>query len=187
MDISLCGDRVTKKTFRKQANGDLSGALVWIDSSNFRWTPNATPPLEIRIERCKIHPRVVIVRPKQEVFFANGDPISYDLQFESQSNGVRSRPLPPNLKRTTISFEDSDFVKVRCLLHPHVIGYLMVQAHPYYGITDDNGRVKFSNFPPGSYRLGIWHEALGLKKTAEISLPAGSNKIEIKWEEITSQ
>ncbi len=187
MDTQLCGDKVTKKVFRKQANGELPGALVWIDSANFRWTQSEAPPLEIHIERCKINPRVVIARPGQEIFFMNEDPVSYDLQLESQSHGIRSRPLPPNLKRSVITFDRSDFVNVRCLLHPHVISYIMIQAHPYYGITDERGRVKLSNFPPGRYRLALWHEALGLKKTAEIEVSAGNKQIELKWEEINSQ
>jgi hypothetical protein len=35
---------------------------------------------------------------------------------------------------------------------------LFVVSHPYYAVTDENGKFELSNVPPGQYTIEAWHE-----------------------------
>ena len=35
---------------------------------------------------------------------------------------------------------------------------MMVVPHPYYAVTDQNGRFELGDVPPGNYEVVAWHE-----------------------------
>ena len=35
---------------------------------------------------------------------------------------------------------------------------MMVVPHPYYAVTDQNGRFELADIPPGNYEIVAWHE-----------------------------
>jgi hypothetical protein len=45
-----------------------------------------------------------------------------------------------------------------------MVGWVIVQEHPYYAVTDGNGKFSLGDVPPGEYTLRIWHEILGEKR-----------------------
>jgi hypothetical protein len=36
----------------------------------------------------------------------------------------------------------------------------VVPRHPYYAITDEDGKFRLDEVPPGRYRLVVWHEGV---------------------------
>jgi hypothetical protein len=38
---------------------------------------------------------------------------------------------------------------------------VIVADHPFYAVTDAQGRFTLGNVPPGQYTLQVWHERLG--------------------------
>jgi hypothetical protein len=41
---------------------------------------------------------------------------------------------------------------------------LLVVPHPYYAVTDEQGRFKLTGVPPGEYELVAWHEGWELMR-----------------------
>jgi hypothetical protein len=41
--------------------------------------------------------------------------------------------------------------------HPWMSGYIHVVEHPYYTVTDSEGRFELKDVPPGKYKLIAWH------------------------------
>jgi hypothetical protein len=35
---------------------------------------------------------------------------------------------------------------------------MMMARHPYYAVTDQNGRFELTDVPPGDYEIVAWHE-----------------------------
>jgi hypothetical protein len=39
--------------------------------------------------------------------------------------------------------------------------YVGVLDHPYYAVTDADGKFELKTLPPGTYTIEAWHEKLG--------------------------
>jgi hypothetical protein len=52
-------------------------------------------------------------------------------------------------------------------------GWIVVVDHPYYAVTDADGRFTLADVPPGDYQLDVWHETLG-EVTKPVSVAAGA-------------
>ncbi|MGH8064087.1 MAG: carboxypeptidase-like regulatory domain-containing protein, partial [Candidatus Entotheonellia bacterium] len=42
--------------------------------------------------------------------------------------------------------------------HAHMRAYILSFEHPYFAITDADGRFRIDQVPAGSYTLKAWHE-----------------------------
>ena len=72
------------------------------------------------------------------------------------------------------------FMDVRCDAHTFMRAAIHVFEHPYFAVTDQAGRYELPQVPPGSYRLRMWHEAVGVR-TKNITVPAtGSLTVDLE-------
>jgi hypothetical protein len=42
--------------------------------------------------------------------------------------------------------------------------FIFVMEHPFFAVTDAQGRFAIKNLPPGEYVLATWHESFGENK-----------------------
>jgi len=74
-------------------------------------------------------------------------------------------------------------MKVRCDLHPWMIGYVGIVPHPFFAVTGEDGLFELKGLPPGEYELEAWHEKYGAK-TLKAKLDAkGSLDVEFGFSE----
>jgi plastocyanin len=57
-----------------------------------------------------------------------------------------------------VTFDRPGIVRVFCEIHSHMNAYILVFNHPYFAVTDDEGRYHIDNVPPGTYNVVAWHE-----------------------------
>jgi plastocyanin len=57
-----------------------------------------------------------------------------------------------------VRFDRAGIVRVFCEIHSHMNAYIIVFSHPFFAVTDDDGRYHIDNVPPGSYNVVAWHE-----------------------------
>jgi plastocyanin len=58
----------------------------------------------------------------------------------------------------SIRFDKPGIVRVFCDIHSHMNAYILVFSHPFFTLTDQEGRYRIDNIPPGSYNVVAWNE-----------------------------
>ena len=52
-------------------------------------------------------------------------------------------------------------ITIKCDFHRWMSAYLWVMDHPFFAVTDREGRFSIPGLPAGKYTLAAWHEVLG--------------------------
>jgi len=60
------------------------------------------------------------------------------------------RPIPSEV------FSNPGLVTLRCDIHEHMRGLILVVDTPYFVVTDADGRFRLSGLPSGRYTLKAW-------------------------------
>ena len=59
----------------------------------------------------------------------------------------------------SIRFDRPGIIRVFCDIHSHMSAFILVFAHRHFAVTDDEGRYRLDNVPPGTYTVIAWNEA----------------------------
>ncbi len=121
-------------------------------------------------------PRVQGLLVGQEVFMRNSDPVIHNVRSLSSENRPFNIGQPAGTPDRKKVFKDREGpIELRCDFHPWMRAYLFVMEHPYFAVTDAQGRFTINDLAAGSYTLAIWHEAYG-EQEQKITLKAGGLK-----------
>jgi len=58
----------------------------------------------------------------------------------------------------SVRFDHPGVVRVFCDIHSHMNAFILVFSHPFFGMTDTDGRYRIDNIPPGTYNVIAWNE-----------------------------
>jgi plastocyanin len=57
----------------------------------------------------------------------------------------------------SVRFDRPGIVRVFCDIHSHMSAFILVFAHRHFAVTDDEGRYRIDNVPPGTYTVVAWN------------------------------
>jgi hypothetical protein len=104
--------------------------------------------------------------------------IAHNFFWVSENNGNHNVNVPANGQWTMPKplVMEKPPIQYKCTIHGWMTGYVRVFDHPYYAVTDDDGRFEIKNAPVGKYRIVYWHET-GLRGGAKGRF---GEKVEVK-------
>ena len=70
-------------------------------------------------------------------------------------------------------FDKPGLVTLRCDIHEHMRGLILVLNTPYFTVTDEQGRFHLSGLPSGNYTLKAWIDSR-TTRDRPVALQAGS-------------
>lgn len=162
---------------------------------------------------CRFLPFVNLVRDQHDIVVINMDPALHDVQaYETSHLGPRvlfNVPLPiskryPNEAGLSAHFhkhyegvpitQEVKMTKGRrvftmqCGFHAYMESWALVMEHPYYTLTDEQGRYELTDVPPGTYTVTIWHPYLREKYEQTVTIPEkGTASVDVKVEAPTGR
>ncbi len=173
---------------RVKVEGDaLADAFVTVVKGLDGWRIPAVPatPVEVDQRGCVYEPRIHGARVGQDVVFVNSDPMFHNVRTESTANPPFNINMPAKDQRETKVFRRPErMVAARCDVHPWMVSHIGVVEHPWFAITDAQGRFQLPGLPPGSYELEVWHEVLGTKKATATVDPSGTARVEVVFDHL---
>jgi plastocyanin len=71
-----------------------------------------------------------------------------------------------------VRFDRPGVVRVFCDIHSHMSAFVLVFSHPFFDVTDAEGRFRLDNVPAGTYTVIGWYEGEARSSRA-VTVPAG--------------
>jgi len=124
-------------------------------------------------------PRVLAVTTGTVVDFPNSDRIYHNVFSLSKARTFDLGRYAVGMSRA-VRFDRPGIVRVFCDIHSHMSAWILVFNHPFFAVTDEDGRYAIPNVPPGTYSLAVWHETLP-RETRRIVVPDAGGVIDIDF------
>ena len=123
-------------------------------------------------------PHIVAIGVGGTVDFPNSDPTFHNVFSLSD---VRSFDLGRYAtgKSKSVRFDKPGVVRVFCDIHAHMSAFIFVFAHPYFSVTDAQGRFRIDGVPPGTHTLVLWNETID-PETRQVTV-AESGEVEVNF------
>jgi hypothetical protein len=58
--------------------------------------------------------------------------------------------------------------------------FILVFAHHYFSVTDDDGRYRIDGVPPGTYTVVAWNEAMP-QESRSVTVPETGGEVELSF------
>jgi hypothetical protein len=119
-------------------------------------------PAEVVIDQpcCTFVNRVTCARAGDTVVVKNPAPVAHNFFWDSANNGNHNPTLAAKTdwKMPNALRPEAAPIQFKCTIHPWMTGYVRVFEHPYYAVTDEDGKFEIKNAPAGKFRVVFWHE-----------------------------
>ena len=164
-------------------NGALQNVFVHVKEGLQGYSFTAPQePVIIENKTCVYMPHVAGVMVGQPVQFLNQDSTLHNIHsYPKESKGFNLGLPLVGMKQTKKFDAPEIMVPLKCDVHPWMLGYVGVVAHPYYNVSDASGQFELKNLPPGEYTIEAWHEKLGAQSQTIKIEPQGTKEIEFKF------
>jgi plastocyanin len=130
-------------------------AVVYLDGTFPQ--PASLPMKQVAQKDLTFIPALLPVRVGTKVEFPNLDDTYHNIfsyspakRFDLGRYRADERPVPTQI------FDKPGLVTLRCDIHDHMRGLILVLNTPYFVMTDTDGRFRLSGLPAGHYTLKAW-------------------------------
>src|SRR5437868_15347513 len=132
--------------------------------------PTSQPTKQVAQKDLAFLPSLLPVQVGTRVEFPNLDDTYHNIfsysptkRFDLGRYRPEERPIP------SVVFDKPGLVTLRCDIHEHMRGLILVLSTPYFVMTDTAGRFRLDKLPPGKYMLKAWIDSRTTReKTLEL-------------------
>ena len=128
---------------------------------------------------CRYIPKVFGVMVKQKIEIINSDPMLHNIHPTGKNSFNLAMPTQ-GMKLKKKFKKASVFTPIKCDVHPWMQAYAGVFKHPFFAVTDKNGKFNIDGVPDGSYDIVAKHPKLGEKK-GKLTVAGGNGSADFSF------
>ena len=177
-DNAFCGDSLAAEKFIIGGDGALKNAVVMLEGIAEGKDFASQDELKVTNKGCHFVPHVMVAPKGALMTVRNDDPLLHNSHFflvdGDRKRNVINLALPKEgleISKPKI-LRKAGLLSLECDAHDFMQAWVWVLEHPYAVVTGADGSFELSDVPAGSYKLTVWHEALG-EKTVDVTVQAG--------------
>jgi hypothetical protein len=174
---ATCGPNpkpLTTRFYVTSADGGLGNVFVYI--KNPPTGKKYEPPAEAVVldqNGCEYQPYVMALMTNQKMIIRNSDSFMHNVNSSSSPNKSHQFNIaqPSKGMESTKTFDKPELpLKLLCNVHNWMFAFVGVFDHPYFAVTDKEGKFKLpADLPAGKYTLVAKHMKAG-ESTQEITV-----------------
>jgi plastocyanin len=160
------------------AEGGLANVFVRVTAGLEAWKfADGTGEVVLDQKGCSYLPHMLAAQVGQTLKVRNSDPIMHNV------HGINRKTDKDefNWAQTKAGLESTKELKkpgaimVKCDVHGWMGANVMIEKHPFFAVTGENGAFELPKLPPGAYTIEAWHEKLGTQ-TQQVTVGDGETK-----------
>jgi plastocyanin len=118
-------------------------------------------------------PHLLAVTTGTSIDFPNSDHIYHNVFSLSKTKTFDLGRYAAGHSKT-LRFDRPGIVRVFCDIHSHMNAFILVFGHPFFAVSDVEGRYRIDNVPAGTYNVIAWNEGLA-SDPKPVTVPAGGS------------
>ncbi len=147
-------------------------AVVYLEGAAVKSAP--LPVKQVSQKEMTFIPTLLTVQAGTTVEFPNEDDTYHNIfsyspakRFDLGRYRPDERPIPSQV------FDKPGLVTLRCDIHEHMRGLILVLETPYFTTTEPNGHFRLAGLPAGKYTLKAWVDSRTTREQP-VELKSGS-------------
>jgi plastocyanin len=140
--------------------GDRTRSVVYLESAPRGAFEQSEPGRAVMDQRNETFvPHVLAITTGTVVDFPNSDRIYHNVFSLSKTKRFDLGRYPVGHSKQ-VRFDQAGIVRVFCDIHSHMNAFILVFSHPFFAVTDADGRYHIDNVPAGNYSVIAWNEGV---------------------------
>ena len=173
-DSGVCGAKIQEETYIVNTkNQGLQNVVIWIEGITQGKAPLSSIAV-IENRKCHFVPHVQAGMTGQSYEVRNSDPIMHNTHLKMEDHTLLNIIMPAQGKNIKKDIRDSGLIKIKCDVHKFMYGWLVATENPYFAVTDQDGKFKISDIPPGKYKIKSWQEGISMEDK-DVTITPGKN------------
>jgi plastocyanin len=122
-------------------------------------------------------PHVLAITTGTTVDFPNSDRIYHNVFSLSKTARFDLGRYAVGRSKS-VRFDRAGIVRVFCDIHSHMNAFILVFNHPFFAVTDGDGRYHIDNVPPGAYGVIAWNEGVSSEPRPTTVVDGGAAELD---------
>jgi hypothetical protein len=139
--------------------GGIANTVVYLKDISTGKAMDIAPQRQFLDQRnCRYEPHILLVPRDATLQMKSSDATLHTVHMDGAATYNLPFPFPNQVVSRQMS--TPGLVNLKCNGgHTWMNAEVFVVLHPYYAVTDENGKFELSDVPPGEYTIVAWHES----------------------------
>ena len=154
--------------------GELANVIVALKGVPAKAGGEAAKPAVLDQKNCLYAPQILAIQTSQKLLVKNSDPVLHNVHTLPAVSGNPEKNNGQAAGQPDLAFsfpKAENFLKFKCDVHPWMFAWVSVFDHPYFAVTDKDGKFTIKDVPPGKYTIEARHRKAapeGVTKEVEV-------------------